>query len=109
MTKRLETAAVPSLAVDVQGNFRQQISFVYDMPELMHARRQRDSLVIFAIAAVVIALAYWGVWMSLTAEAQKHPHAGVITHSTPVGGAIEDGIFRQVPESERPKLTRSRI
>jgi len=70
------------------------------MAELLHTRKRGNSLAILTIAVVVAALLFWGISRFLTSHREVRRTPGVITHSTPVGGKTEDGVFRALPERE---------
>ncbi len=78
------------------------------MAELLHTCKRRNSLPVFAIAVITAALVFCGIWRSLDSHHEVPPTPGVITHSTPVGGQVEDGVFRSLPERDLG-LIRSQI
>ena len=73
-------------------------------------RKRENSVVILAIAFMLAGLIF-GIWLFRNSqrEAKKHPAAAKITHSTPVGGKLEDGVFRSSPGDEELSITRWRI
>jgi hypothetical protein len=79
------------------------------MAEVLHTRKRGNSLAIVAVAVVVAALLLWGIWTFLNSHREVRRNPGTITHSTPVGGKIEDGVFRSLPQSEEPGLIRWQI
>ena len=58
--------------------------------------RKRGTLLATGVIVILIAaLVFWGVWTYLNSQGKvsDHPHVSMITHSTPFGGAILDGVF----------------
>jgi hypothetical protein len=56
----------------------------------------------WTLAVIAAALVFYGTWVFLGwhAPSATQPHAGVITHSNPVGGKVEDGVFRSSPDPD---------
>lgn len=78
------------------------------MAEVLALRKRIRSLVLKALVATVAGIACGGIWLSLNHDAT--PAVAVpITHSTPVGGKIEDGVFRSLPDTDEPGLIRWQI
>jgi hypothetical protein len=81
------------------------------MAQPLHTRKRGNSVAVWAIAIIVAGLVFYGIWMFLNSQGQvrKHPGVGVITHSTPVGGKVLDGVFRSSPVDSDLDITRWRI
>ena len=78
------------------------------MAEALHARKRIRSLILRALIAMVVGIVGGGFWLLLKIEAR--PAVAVpITHSTPVGGKIEDGVFRSLPDGDAPGFIRWQI
>jgi hypothetical protein len=70
------------------------------MAEMLHTRKRGNSSAIWMIAVVIAAVFFWGIWTFSHSHHEVSRNPGVITHSTPVGGKIEDGVFRSLPERD---------
>jgi|KBSMisStandDraft_5_1062788.scaffolds.fasta_scaffold2965185_1 hypothetical protein len=68
------------------------------MAEALHTRKQGNSLALWIIAVVTAGVIFFGTWNFLNSQpgVETHP-PGKITHSTPVGGAVLDGVYHPVP------------
>jgi len=78
------------------------------MPETLDARKRIRPLALKALIAMVAGIVAGGSWLFLNQHAR--PAVTVpITHSTPVGGKIEDGVFRSLPDTDEPGLIRWQI
>jgi len=69
------------------------------MAELLHTRKQGNSVAVWAISMMVGLLVLYGGWLFLKSHGgtNRHPPVGMITHSTPVGGKVQDGVFHSSP------------
>jgi hypothetical protein len=80
------------------------------MAERLHTRKRGNSLAVWAITVIVAGLVFYGIWVFLSSHGQVRRHPpGIITHSTPVGGTLEDGVFRSGTQEADPYFTRWRI
>jgi len=77
----------------------------------LHTRKRENWVAVWAIAVIVAGLIFFGARVFLTSQAQvgKHLPLGAITHSTPVGGKVLDGVFRSSPDDDNLNITRWRI
>jgi hypothetical protein len=83
--------------------------FVCYMAQALHTHKRGNSVVVLAIAVVIAGIVFFGIWEFLKASGHpKGPRIGVITHSRPVGGKVEDGVFRSLPQRD-PGLIRCQI
>ena len=66
------------------------------MPDPLYSRTR--SFALLAVSVIIGGLICYGTQLFLSSHwvASKHPPLG-ITHSTPVGGAVEDGVYRSTP------------
>ncbi len=78
------------------------------MPETLPARKPRRLLILKVLIAVVAGILGGGAWLFLNYHASRVVTVP-ITHSTPVGGKIEDGVYRSLPDTAEPGLTRWQI
>jgi hypothetical protein len=55
----------------------------------------------WALAVMAAILVFYGTWAFLGSHPQgaMQPGVGAITHSAPVGGKVEDGVFRSSPDT----------
>jgi len=81
------------------------------MAEPLHTRKMGNSLAVWAISVVVAVLIFCGIGVFLNShgEVRRHPRVGKITHSIPVGGEIQDGVFRSSPPDAAVNISRWRI
>jgi len=79
--------------------------------EPLHTRKRGNSLAVWLIGVLIAAVVFWGIWYFLNSRGQvsKHPKVGAITHSTPVGGTVLDGVYHTLPSSDGPLSTLWRI
>ena len=63
------------------------------MAERLHTRKRGNSLAVWAILVIIAGVVFYGIWAFPNSQhhVTNHPHA--ITHSTPVGGELLDGVF----------------
>jgi hypothetical protein len=80
------------------------------MAEPLHTRKRGNSVAVLAIGIIIAGLVFYGIWMFLNSQGhvRKHP-PGVITHSTPVGGTVQDGVYRSSPGDVDLNISRWRI
>ena len=68
------------------------------MAEALHTRKQGNSLALWLIVVVIAGVVFFGIWKFLNSQRNVETHPpGMITHSTPVGGEILDGVYHPVP------------
>jgi hypothetical protein len=81
------------------------------MAQPLPTRKHGNSLAVWAIGIIVVGFIFCGIRVFLNSQGQltKHPPVGAITHSTPVGGEVLDGVFRSSPSNGDPGLTRWKI
>ncbi len=70
------------------------------MAQVLHTRKRGNSLAVLAIAIIAAGLVFWATWAYLNSHHEVPRTPGVITHSTPVGGEVEDGVFRSLPQRD---------
>lgn len=72
------------------------------MAERLLVRRLTTPETMWALAVIAAALVFYGtsVFLGAHSPGATQPHVGVITHSTPVGGNVEDGVFHSSPDSD---------
>ena len=68
-------------------------------------------MAVWMIGVIVAGLVFYGIWVFLNShgEVKRHPPMGVIVHSTPVGGKLQDGVFRSSPPETDLEINRWRI
>lgn len=82
------------------------------MQEVLATRQRRNSLAGWTISVTAAFLVFYGtsIFLDSHQQAGSRPAAGAITHSTPVGGVVQDGVFRSSPPaSSDPDISRWRI
>lgn len=80
------------------------------MAELLHTGKRVNPLAVWAITVLVAGFLFLGASLYLRAHGQaKTPPPAATTHSTPVGGAVQDGVFRSTPEAPELDITLWRI
>ena len=82
------------------------------MQEPLSTRQRRSSLAGWTISVTVAFVVFYGtsIFMDSHQQAGSRPAAGVITHSTPIGGVVQDGVFRSSPPADAdPDISRWRI
>ena len=69
------------------------------MVEQLPARKRDNSVAVWITAIIVAGLMFYGIWVFLNSAGRvsRHPTTGAITHSTPVGGATQDGVYHSTP------------
>jgi hypothetical protein len=77
------------------------------MSEKLPIRRRGIPVAIWAIGLILAGLILCGSWISRRLQVTDHPP--VITHSTPVGGTVEDGVYRSAPADADSPVTVCRI
>jgi hypothetical protein len=76
-----------------QDNSRPKFPLELDMAETLHPQKVGNSLAVWAVVTVVAALVLYGIWTFLKSEKHAPNHPPGITHSRPVGGKVQDGVF----------------
>ena len=78
-----------------QDNFSRDFPLVSSMAEPLHTQKRGNSLALWAIVIIIAIAVFFGIWMFLNShrDVKKHPPVGTVTHSTPVGGVVLDGVF----------------
>jgi len=73
------------------------------MAEALHTRERKNVPAIWAIGVVVAGLLSYGSWILVNPNGPLHrpPAVAPVTHSTPVGGKLQDGVFRSSPDDEQ--------
>lgn len=91
-------------------NFPPRILFVYGMSDRTPTRTLGNFLGFLIFGVIAAVLIFYGASIFLGSHWQVSPHPAVgITHSTPVGGAVEDGVYRSAPDDKDGKPTTWRI
>lgn len=70
------------------------------MAQELHTRKLGNSVAMWAIFILIAAIVFFGIWEFLSSEGHNSTRqkVGTITHSTPVGGELLDGVFHPQPE-----------
>ena len=80
------------------------------MAETLPPRKRGNSLAVWTIGFVLAGLIFCGTWIAVKFQQQVSQRPPVITHSTPVGGQVEDGVYRSTPHDDvDPEVSRWRI
>jgi len=72
------------------------------MAEALHTRERKNLPATWAIGLIVAGLLSYGSWILLDPQGPLHraPAVAPVMHSTPVGGKVQDGVFRSSPDDE---------
>jgi hypothetical protein len=76
------------------------------MAEALPTRERKSLPAIWTLRLVIAGLLSYGSWIVLNPHGPLQRPATVIpvTHSTPVGGKLQDGVFRSSPDDDQEDL-----